>query len=196
MKTTICCESNYSGSTMRHDTQRGMGMVEVLVAMLLLAIGVLGYAALQVRAVEATGDALNRSQAMLVLRGLAEQMRVNPTGQATYPAQVRLYTATPPSATAPVNCFNSAVMCSPTDMARFDAYKSAVAANDIGVSLGMTQCPGVGAAPVKRQCLFAAWGGTTLANVGATLSAASSTDCMDVTGIYQPQARCLMMEAY
>ncbi|HEY4713949.1 MAG TPA: prepilin-type N-terminal cleavage/methylation domain-containing protein, partial [Aquirhabdus sp.] len=42
-------------------SQRGVGMVEVLVAMVLLAIGVLGYAALQVRAVEATGEALNRS---------------------------------------------------------------------------------------------------------------------------------------
>ena len=59
------------------QSQRGVGLMEVLIAILILAIGVLGYSALQIRAVEATTEALNRSQAMLVLRGLAENVRAN-----------------------------------------------------------------------------------------------------------------------
>lgn len=58
--------------------QKGAGMIEVLVALLLLAIGVLGFTALQLRAVEATNEALNRVQAMNIARDFAERIRINP----------------------------------------------------------------------------------------------------------------------
>ena len=58
--------------------QQGVGLMEVLVALLLLAIGVLGYTALQLRAVDASAEAMSRSQGMLILRGLAENIRANP----------------------------------------------------------------------------------------------------------------------
>ena len=50
--------------------QLGVGLVEVLVALVLLAIGVLGFTALQLRAVDATGEALTRSQATLYFERL------------------------------------------------------------------------------------------------------------------------------
>lgn len=37
-------------------TQKGVGLIEILVALLVLAIGVLGFVALQYRAVEATSE--------------------------------------------------------------------------------------------------------------------------------------------
>lgn len=52
--------------------QAGVGLMEVLVALLLLAIGVLGYVALQLRAIDASSEALTKSQGILILRGLAE----------------------------------------------------------------------------------------------------------------------------
>lgn len=58
--------------------EKGAGMIEVLVALLLLAIGVLGFTALQLRAVEATNEALNRVQAMNIARDFAERIRINP----------------------------------------------------------------------------------------------------------------------
>ena len=61
--------------------QKGVGLMEVLVALLLLAIGVLGYTVLQLRAVDASSEALSRSQGMLILRGLAENIRANPAGR-------------------------------------------------------------------------------------------------------------------
>ena len=48
-----------------HQYQKGVGLVEVLVALLLLAVGVLGYSILQIRAVDASSEALSRSQGML-----------------------------------------------------------------------------------------------------------------------------------
>jgi Tfp pilus assembly protein PilV len=51
-------------------SELGVGLVEVLVALILLAIGVLGYTALQLRAVDASNEALTKSQATVLLRGL------------------------------------------------------------------------------------------------------------------------------
>ena len=59
---------------MRIRNQTGVGMMEVLVALLLLSLAVLGFAALQLRAVEATAEGGNRIQAMNIARDLAEKI--------------------------------------------------------------------------------------------------------------------------
>lgn len=168
--------------------------MEVLVALLLLAIGVLGYTALQLRAVDASSEALSRSQGMLVLRGLAENIRANPAGQVNYPTAVRSYTKSAVAPSVPsVNCFNPTVACTPEQMATYDAYNVAKSAFDIGMTVTMADCPGVSVAPIKRQCLFIGWDDTTFT---ATETAADVTSCMSSAGIYVPSSRCLMMEAY
>ncbi|MFH4043618.1 prepilin-type N-terminal cleavage/methylation domain-containing protein, partial [Acinetobacter baumannii] len=43
--------------------QAGVGLIEVLVALILLAIGGLGDVALQIRAMDASSEALTKSQA-------------------------------------------------------------------------------------------------------------------------------------
>jgi type IV pilus assembly protein PilV len=193
MKTIILTQ----GSRSVPLSQRGVGMIEVLVAMLLLAIGVLGYAALQIRAVEATGEALNRSQAMVVLRSLAENMRVNISGQASYTAAVHTYASMTSATTAPPTCMATSSLdnnsCTPAVLAAYDAFQAGTVALKSNIHLDMYQCPGVSAAPVKRQCLFAAWGKTNPVISSATPLA---TDCMDSTGAYVPTSTCLMMEAY
>ncbi len=174
-------------------------MVEVLVALLLLALGVLGYAAMQIRAVESTGAALTRSNSMIILRGLAEEIRVmGVTDQATYTAAVHSYAAMTTSTAAPTSCFSNA--CAASDMASFDAYRTGLVALQSGVHIDMYACPLTaavgGASPVaattaSRQCLVAAWG-TTTPTVGTT----ATTDCLTPTGIYHPKATCVMLEAY
>ena len=62
-----------------------MGLLEVLVALILIAIGVLGYVALQVRAMDASSEALSKSQAIMLMRGLAENIRVNSSQASRYP---------------------------------------------------------------------------------------------------------------
>ncbi len=174
--------------------QRGVGLVEVLVALLLLAVGVLGYTILQLRAVDASSEALARSQGMLILRGLAENMRANPDAQTNYPIAVRNYTNITTVPTAPSKvCFNPVSACTPAQMATYDAFMAARAAFEIGMNITMDTCPGVTSSPVQRQCLFAAWGDTTLS---ATNTAADVSACMRATGVYVNRSNCLMMEAY
>ena len=62
------------------SSQKGVGMVEVLVALIVLAVGVLGYVMLQVRAMEATIEGTQRIQAINIARDLAERVRVNREG--------------------------------------------------------------------------------------------------------------------
>lgn len=77
--------------------QRGVGLVEVLVSVLLLSVAVLGFSALQVRAVGATDESLVRTKSLTVVRNLAEVMRAYPeayvTGSGTAFTSVALDTA-------------------------------------------------------------------------------------------------------
>ena len=177
-----------------YKNQKGVGLVEVLVALLLLAVGVLGYTILQLRAVDASSEALMRSQGIMVLRGLSENMRANPAAQNSYPAAVRNYTNITSTPTVPtIVCFNPSITCTAAEMATYDAFMAAKSAFDLGMNITMDNCPGVASAPVKRQCLYAAWGDTA---ISATNTAANVSACMSATGVYVNGSKCLMMEAY
>lgn len=56
---------------------RGFSMIEVLVALLVIAIGVLGAVALQGRAVQANVEAYQRSQALMMVEDMVSRMRNN-----------------------------------------------------------------------------------------------------------------------
>ncbi len=57
--------------------QRGFTLVEVLVALVVLSIGLLGLAGLQSQGLAGNSDALMRSQATLYVYDMIERMRVN-----------------------------------------------------------------------------------------------------------------------
>lgn len=63
--------------------QRGVGLIEVLVAVLLLSIAVLGFSALQMRAIGATDESLVRTKSLTIVRNLAEVMRAYPEAYVT-----------------------------------------------------------------------------------------------------------------
>jgi len=63
--------------------QYGVGLIEVLVALLLLSIAVLGFSALQVRAISATDESLVRTKSLTIVRNLAEVMRAYPEAYVT-----------------------------------------------------------------------------------------------------------------
>lgn len=58
-------------------TQRGFGLIEVLVAVLVMAIGLLGIAALQATALRNSQSAMERSQAVIYTYGILDAMRAN-----------------------------------------------------------------------------------------------------------------------
>lgn len=64
-------------------SQRGVGLIEVLVAVLLLSVAVLGFSALQMRAISATDESLVRTKSLTLVRNLAEVMRAYPDAYVT-----------------------------------------------------------------------------------------------------------------
>jgi type IV pilus assembly protein PilV len=67
----------------RH-TQSGFTIVEVLVALVVLAIGLLGIAALYLNSLQAGRTAIYRTQAITLAADLADRIRMNRTAQAGY----------------------------------------------------------------------------------------------------------------
>ncbi|MGY4516674.1 type IV pilus modification protein PilV [Lysobacter sp. HA18] len=61
----------------RHTKQRGSSLLEVLIAVLILAIGMLGMAALQVVTLSNTGSASQRSTAVIQSYAMFDLMRAN-----------------------------------------------------------------------------------------------------------------------
>lgn len=109
-----------SQSSRRH-CGRGAGftLIELLVALLVLAIGLLGMADLQVLALRGNQASLQRTLALVLLTDLAERMRANPAA-----VQAGLYVlspVTPGSAPAlPTPDCRSAPGCNSAQLARFD----------------------------------------------------------------------------
>jgi len=69
--------------------QSGVSMIEVLVALVILSVGLLGLAMLQGKTMRVNTDAMLRSQATLLANEIIENMRTNTTG-----AKNGLYAAT------------------------------------------------------------------------------------------------------
>lgn len=59
---------------------RGMSLIEVMVAVLVLAVGLLGIAAMQSLALRGGQSSLESSQAVIQTASIIEAMRANPTG--------------------------------------------------------------------------------------------------------------------
>lgn len=161
--------------------QHGVGLMEVLVAMLILAIGVLGFIALQYRAVEATSESAYRVQAINIARDLAERVRVNRGAADSYMDEIKK----PDSQTASTKkCFTED--CTPTELADFDVAQVAARARSVGMTMNVIGCQGNSDG---RNCIYVAWGDTSATD------GAGEGDCTNSTA-YNPVSTCLIMELY
>jgi type IV pilus assembly protein PilV len=61
-----------------------MTLVEVLIAAVVIAVGLLGVASLQINALQSTANAQNRSKATDVIAALADRVKANPFGIDAY----------------------------------------------------------------------------------------------------------------
>lgn len=163
------------------SNQKGVGLIEILVALLVLAIGILGFVALQYRAVEATSEAINRVQAMNIARDMAERIRANRDGFATYKTQTETAANQVEYNT---NCMTST--CSAADLADFDVAQVTAKASAIGMTVNMLSCAGNSDG---RNCLYVAWGDTSATD------GTGSGDCTNGTS-YNGASTCVIMETY
>ena len=66
------------------NSQHGFGLIEVLVALLILAIGLLGMASLQTASLQQTTGSQARTQAIFLAEDLVERIRANRPNRAAY----------------------------------------------------------------------------------------------------------------
>lgn len=63
-------------------SQQGLSMIEVLVALFILAIGIMGQMAMQMTSVASSQSSYYRSQAAAIANDFADRIRLNPDGAA------------------------------------------------------------------------------------------------------------------
>lgn len=115
-----------------HHRPGGFSLLEVLIAILVLSIGLLGLAGMQLQGAEGTNSAYFRSQATLIANELAERLHVN------RPAVDNSDYAATNIANSEDHCNNNvpnpwcdsvgnalAESCNPTEMATFDIHSAA-----------------------------------------------------------------------
>ncbi|MDD5275582.1 MAG: type IV pilus modification protein PilV [Methylovulum sp.] len=109
MKKHPICQSKTSAFS-TYNVTKGFTLVEVLVSIIILAIGILGTIAMQARALNDNQDAYMRSQAVLLAYDLGDRMRANPGGWLAVPAA------------ADSACDVVGANCTPVEMAQFDYW--------------------------------------------------------------------------
>lgn len=175
---------------MQAKYQRGAGLLEVLVALLLLAVAVLGFVALQLRAVEGTIEGSNRIQAINIARDLSEKIRMNDSSTAIAAYKTQLASQTNQAA-EPSACYTA--FCTPALKAAFDVNQAYKQASSAGMTLNMMTCPGTANG---RQCIYVAWGKTDAADTTATDKHIACTTSSTSSFSYSDGSTCIVMEAY
>ena len=117
--------------TRTHQRQSGFTLVEVLITIVVVSIGLLGVAGLQISGLRANMGSEARSKATILANDIVERMRANPLGVAANQYaninSASFNCATPPAPFCSNNGGNVSVVtgnvgCTPANMAAFDAW--------------------------------------------------------------------------
>lgn len=94
--------------------QSGMGMIEVLVALLVLAIGLMGVLGMETRGLQSNQAGYYQSQAMFLAQDILERIRANREAIDSYVIDF--------GAGSTGDCQTDTATCKPTEMAASDLY--------------------------------------------------------------------------
>lgn len=99
--------------------QHGFSLLEVLISMVIIAVGLLGLSGLQIASLKGTTNAHSRNVASLLVMELSERMRANPLGVAGahYDNDVAC------NAAAKESSCRGTTECTPKELARFDVLE-------------------------------------------------------------------------
>lgn len=109
----------------KKTSQRGFSLIEVLVAVLVVSIGLVGLAGMQLVGLKGNQQSFSKNQAAHHTQSLLERMRGNPA--AVINGDYTVDTAVTPlncSAGQPINCTAAASSCSSAQIADYDIYQS------------------------------------------------------------------------
>lgn len=118
MQRTVSIKTTERGIA-RHR-QGGMTLIESLVALVVLALGVLGLIGFQMRTLKDSRDGVGRSRAIVAVQDIAERIRSNPELVAA--TMAANYTTGFGALAAPAqNCLNA--VCTPAQLAAYDLWR-------------------------------------------------------------------------
>lgn len=145
------------------NKQTGVSMLEVLIALLITTVGLLGFASLQSRALVSTEDTYQRTQATSLAQEIIERMRmsgISPGTQSNANAAAADYTtASNWSGSLPADldeCLGITAACSASEMAKYDIAQIRDAVENSGnLPNGRVL---VQACDNDRVCAYIAWG--------------------------------------
>lgn len=140
--------------TTQNATQQGVALIEALIAMLIVAFGVLGFVGLQARTTVANLEGYQRSQALILVNDMAERMNLNR-------ANAMSYVSNNIGATDPGNCSGSALTAAQKDLCEWAALIRGAAETQGSTQVGaMLNARGCITNPAANQYLLAlAWQG-------------------------------------
>ncbi|MGB5353899.1 MAG: type IV pilus modification protein PilV [Woeseia sp.] len=90
---------------------RGFTLIEVLIALIIMSVGMLGIAGLYVHSMQAGRTSMFRHNAVILAGDIADRIRANPRAAAAYAG-----------AGADNNCVDGGVNCNPQQMAAHDIF--------------------------------------------------------------------------
>ena len=109
--------------------QRGISLIESLVAMVVVALGILGILGVQMRTLTDTSTTVRRAQAIRLIEDLGERMKTNPNASGNLAAYVSAFSVEPTVGNCTAGC----------DSAQLAAYDLAVWKRAIKASLPLGQ---------------------------------------------------------
>ena len=130
------------------QNQRGITLIESLVAIVVAALGILGILGVQMRTLTDTQTTVRRAQAIRLIEDLGERLRVTPNALADINAYPSAFANEP----VPGSCASN---CTPSQLAAYNvaSWKQAVKNNlPLGqASIFLAPGEGAGANPNRRQ---------------------------------------------
>lgn len=158
----------YQAHTLQKRYAGGMTLVEVLIAAVVIAVGLLGVASLQISTLQSTNDAQYRAKATDIITSLADRMRANLPAVGNYADAIPVEScAVAPN--APLSTIERCAMspdgsagvvseCTPAQMAAYDLWEiNCDLLNTMpGAQLSVV-CPAGGCVPMAQLTVTISW---------------------------------------
>lgn len=126
------------------STQSGVTLIEVLVAVVVLAVGLLGTLQLHLVAQRSSFESFEHARALILAEAMLERMRLNPSQLAAYQGSYGASVPSPPTP-ACVSASSAITPCTPAQMLNWDSYQWALSLRGGGELKG-SQATGLAAA--------------------------------------------------
>lgn len=192
--------------------QAGFSLMEVLITILLVSIGLLGYAALQMGALNSSLDSFSRSQASIILEDAASRIRNNTEYMKSDFGLANAYTGDVASESVfqwcdieggiiPEATCDSDTNCSMSDLAKQDIFEICSSLVDTKIPTGVlgASCFDREAGDTdncsygSRMSLFLAWKGTEREDVSGKSEYSQNTRCQTELNLNSDYA-CVQLE--